>query len=215
MDHKPLSIIQFQRRGMLLVISAPSGGGKSVVLHGLLQIEPAMSYSVSVTSRPPRGSEVDGVDYHFVTRERFEAMIRDGAFYEWAEVHGNLYGTRVATIAAALEKGLDVAMDIDVQGGLAVKRRLPDAVLVFLLPPSLEVLEQRLRGRASDTEEQIRLRLANARQEMRQWRDYDYALVNERLEETVEAVRQIAQAERRRAIRLMPFEGLTGKMGTG
>lgn len=194
--------IHLQRRGMLLALSAPSGCGKSVVLRGLLGVEPGLSYSISVTSRAPRGSEADGVDYHFVTRERFQVLIDQGAFYEWAEVHGNLYGTRVATVEDAQEKGLDVAMDIDVQGGLAIKRRSPEAVLVFLLPPSLEVLEQRLRGRASDAEDQVRLRLANAKAEMRYWRDYDYVLVNERIEASVEAVRQILLAERRRAARL-------------
>jgi len=186
---------------LLLVISAPSGCGKSVVLQQVLQSSAGLVYSVSVTSRAPRGAEVDGRDYHFVTRERFEQLIRENAFYEWAEVHGNLYGTRVDTIEAALAGGLDVALDIDVQGGLAVKRRSPDAVLVFLLPPSREVLEQRLRGRASDTEEQIRLRLDNAMREMEFWPQYDFVLINDRLEETVAAARQILEAERRRASR--------------
>ena len=195
-------LTHFQRRGLLMVISAPSGCGKSVVVRGLLAGEPGLVYSVSVTSRPPRGAEVDGCEYQFVTRERFEAMIREGAFYEWAEVHGNLYGTRADTVAAAREEGRDVVMDLDVQGGLAVKRRAPDAVLVFLLPRSLETLEQRLRSRGSDSEEQVRVRLANARREMRHWRHYDYVLINDDLAETVAAVQGILDAERRRATRL-------------
>jgi guanylate kinase len=194
--------ITFQRRGLLMVISAPSGCGKSVVLHNLRQLEPSLVYSVSVTSRAPRGTEVDGQHYHFVTRERFQELIARDAFYEWAEVHGNLYGTRADTIEDALAQGKDVVLDIDVQGGLAVKRRSPEAVLVFLLPPSLEVLEERLRGRGEDAEEAMRLRLANAIKELPHWRDYDYALINEHLGETVIAVQQILSAERHRPNRL-------------
>jgi guanylate kinase len=194
--------IQFQRRGLLMVISAPSGCGKSVVLKRLLAGQPSLRYSVSVTSRPPRETEVEGRDYHFVTRRQFETMVGKGAFYEWAEVHGNLYGTRVDAVEAALGKGQDMVMDLDVQGGVAVKRRMPDAVLVFLMPPSLVVLEKRLRGRATEPEEQINRRLINARNEMEYWIDYDYVLVNEKLEQTVEAVRKILEAERYRAGRL-------------
>lgn len=196
------TLIQFQRRGILMVLSAPSGCGKSVVLQRLRTARPDLGYSVSVTSRPPRPNEVDGRDYHFVTRHQFQELIGKGAFYEWAEVHGNLYGTRVDFVEAALGKGEDIVMDLDVQGGLAVKRRLPDAVLVFLMPPSLVVLEQRLRGRATDAEEQVRLRLANARTEMHYWRDYDYVLVNRDLDETVGAVSRILEAEQYRAGRL-------------
>ena len=195
--------IQFQRRGLLLVISAPSGCGKSVVLHNLRQLEPTLTYSVSVTSRAPRGSEVDGREYHFVSRERFQELIAQDAFYEWAEVHGNFYGTRADTIQVALGQGRDVVLDIDIQGGLAVKRRSPaDAVLVFLLPPSLAVLEERLRGRGEDSEAAMRLRLANATGEMSNWKHYDYVLVNEHLGETVVAVQEILNAERRRTGRL-------------
>lgn len=194
--------IQFQRRGLLLVISAPSGGGKSAVLQHLMKLEPGLTYSISVTSRAPRGAEVDGREYNFVTREHFEELIRENAFYEWAEVHGNLYGTRADTIEAGLEAGRDIVLDIDVQGALAVKRRSPEAVLIFVMPPSLEILEQRLRGRAEDDDDAIRLRLANAAREMACWEEYDYVLINERLEETVAAAREILGTERRRVPRL-------------
>ena len=192
----------FTQRGLLLVISAPSGGGKSAVLRRLLEQEPNLDYSVSATSRPPRTDEVDGKDYDFVSRERFEELAREDVFYEWAEVHGNLYGTRSDTIDKALEAGKNVTLDIDVQGGLSVKFRSPDSVLVFLMPPAFEVLEQRLRGRGSDAEEDIRLRLENARREMIYWRQYNYVVVNDDLEETVEAVRGILHAERRRVSRM-------------
>lgn len=194
--------IQLQRRGLLLVISAPSGCGKSVVLRKVLACAAGLTYSVSVTSRAPRAGEVDGRDYHFVTRERFQELIQAGAFYEWAEVHGNLYGTRADTVEVALARGQDIVMDIDVQGGLEVKRRSNDAVLVFLLPPSLGVLEKRLRGRATENEDDVLRRLANAKGEMKYWNKYDYALINDRLEETVEAVCRILEAERQRTGRM-------------
>lgn len=195
-------LIRFQRRGLLMVISAPSGCGKSSVLQGLLQGAPELMYSISVTTRPPRQGEVDGRDYHFVTRKRFAQLIGEGAFYEWAEVHGHLYGTRADTVEAALAEGRDVIMDVDVQGALAIKRRAADAVLVFLLPPTFETLDQRLRGRSLDSDEQIHLRLANARGEMRYWDQYDYALINDELDMAVTAVRGILESERLRAARL-------------
>jgi guanylate kinase len=190
-----------KRRGLLIVISAPSGGGKSAVLRRLLAADPTLSYSISYTSRPPRGDEVDGRHYHFVSRERFEEMAAANEFYEFAEVHGNLYGTCAKVIDESIDGGRDVAMDLDVQGGLNVKLRRSRAVLVFLMPPSIELLEERLRGRASDSEEQIQLRMKNARREIEHWDQYDYIVMNRELETTVEAVRAIVQAERCRAAR--------------
>jgi guanylate kinase len=194
---------QYKRRGLLLVISAPSGGGKSAVLQRLLAAEPELAYSVSVTSRPPRAGEVEGKDYFFVSRQRLETMIAQGVFYEWAEVHGNLYGTRQDTIQRALEAGKDVALDIDVQGGMDVKWQSPDAALVFLMPPSFKKLEERLRGRGTDNEEAIQRRLANARHEMQFWRQYDYVVINEDLETAVAEVLQILSAERLRTRHLV------------
>ena len=202
---------QSERRGLLLVISAPSGGGKSAVLARLLEEQPGLSYSVSVTSRKSRGNEVEGKDYTFVTREQFEQMQREDLFYESAEVHGNLYGTRRDTVEKALAAGRDVTLDIDVQGGMDVKWSTPaDAVLVFLMPPSFDVLEKRLRERATDSEEDIQRRLGNARQEMRFWRQYDYVVVNEDLVSCVKEITQILEAERRRTSRMRKPAGWEG-----
>jgi guanylate kinase len=192
---------ELERRGLLLVLSAPSGGGKSAVLQALRRRDPNLDYSISYTSRPPRGNEVDGRDFFFVSRTTFESMIGRRAFYEHAEVHGNLYGTSAEQIERALASRRDIALDVDIQGGLNIKRRLPEAALVFLMPPSMDILERRLRGRASDREDQIQLRLENAREEIRHWDQYDYVVVNEVLEETVDTVERILQAERRRACR--------------
>jgi len=193
---------ELERRGMLLVISAPSGGGKSELVRRLVARDPRISYSVSYTSRRPRGEEADGREYHFVSRETFETMIAEGAFYEHAEVHGNLYGTSAEVVQAALGEGRDVVMDIDVQGALKVKDRSPGAVLVFILPPSMEALEERLRGRETDREEQIQLRLANAEREIESCPQYDYVIINETLDRTLEELVTITRAERCRASRL-------------
>lgn len=193
---------QIDRRGLLLVLSAPSGGGKSAALHELRKRNPDLGYSISYTSRAPRGNEVEGRDYFFVSREKFEQMAAANEFYEHAEVHGNLYGTSAKQIQDAMDRHQDIAMDIDVQGGLNIKRAAPDVVLVFLMPPSMEVLEKRLRGRASDAEDQVRLRMENAQREIEHWNQYDYVVVNEDLERTIVAVEKILHAERNRASRI-------------
>ncbi len=192
---------EFQRRGVLLVLSAPSGGGKSAALQELRKRDSNLGYSISYTSRPVRGHEVNGRDYHFVSRPEFEAMIARDAFYEYAEVHGNLYGTSAEVVEKALNDRRDIALDLDVKGGLNLKRRVPDAVLVFLMPPSMDVLEARLRKRASDAEEQIRLRMKNAENEIEHWNRYDYVVVNENLDRAIEDVQRILEAERHRASR--------------
>lgn len=192
-----------ERRPFLLVLSAPSGGGKSAVLARLLETDPSITYSVSYTTRERRGHEQDGVDYHFVTLKKFNEMIEAEAFYEFANVHGHMYGTSAGAIDDALHKGKDVAMDIDVQGGLNIRKKRPqDSVLIFLMPPSMSILEERLRGRASDNEEAIRLRMKNAEREIEHWNSYDYMLVNEDLDATVAEVRKIVEAERARTTRL-------------
>lgn len=190
-----------KRSGLLLVLSAPSGGGKSAVLKALLAKDEGIGYSISFTSRPPRGDEVEGRDFRFVTREKFQSMITAGEFYEYAEVHGNLYGTSARVIEDALAEGRDIALDLDVQGGLNIKSRQPGAALIFLMPPSMEILEQRLRGRNSDDEEQIRLRMKNARREIEHWSRYDYVVMNEEIDRTVADVARIVEAERSRASR--------------
>lgn len=201
-----MSEYQLQRRGVLLVVSAPSGTGKSVVLKGVFERYPNLEYSVSCTTRPMRPGEVDGESYHFITEDAFKRKVEENAFYEWAEVHGNLYGTLHAPIEKALAEGRDVALDIDIQGGLNVKQHSPDAVLVFLLPPSPEVLEQRLRGRATDSDEAIALRLKNARDETRFWPEYDYVVINRDLEKTIGRVSAIFESERHRCLRVKSIE---------
>ena len=206
--------IRLVRKGMLIVVSSPSGGGKSSVIEALLRTDPLMEYSVSVTSRPPRQGEKDGVAYHFVSEAQFRKWIDEGRFYEWAVVYDHLYGTRRDIIMEKLNRGRDVIMDLDFQGGLNIKRQSPDAVLVFLLPPALDVLEKRLRARGTDTEDVIRIRLSNVHEEMRHAMQYDYVLINDNLNETIEDVREIIKAERHRASRLELSTG-EEKSGTG
>jgi len=200
-DFAPMAL-SFRRKGMLIVVSAPSGGGKSTILRAVMNRMDGLEYSISATTRLPRAGEIDGRDYFFLSREEFQARIAEGGFLEHAEVHGNLYGTPRAEIERACLSGRDIVLDIDVQGGAQVKRRAPDAALIFILPPSLAELERRLRDRASDSPADIELRLRNARNEMRRWRDYDYAVINDDLERAVRDVEEIIRAERRRVSRL-------------
>lgn len=188
--------ITLEPEGILLVLSSPSGGGKSSICRAVLSADPRMAYSISVTSRRPRGDEVDGSDYHFVSEDEFARLIEQGAFYEWARVHGNFYGTRRDTIEEKLAQGRDVVMDLDVTGGLNIKKANDKAVLVFVLPPSLQVLEERLRRRNTDCEEVIQQRLINARYEINFAEKYDYAVVNEDLQSTISNIRRILEAER-------------------
>lgn len=183
--------------GMLIVLSAPSGCGKTTMVQRLMQSLPGLVFSVSHTTRAPRGREVDGVDYHFVDVATFLAL-RDqqpSGFLEWAEVHGNYYGTSVGAVQQQLVAGNDVLLDIDVQGAAQVRAQ-GKPVTVFIAPPSLDVLEQRLRGRGTESEATIDKRLRNARQEMAAVGDYDYLIVNDRLDEAVDILRSIVIAER-------------------
>lgn len=187
------------RPGRLLVVSGPSGTGKSTVCRELLKRVPDATWSVSATTRAPRGQEAEGCDYYFVSRQRFEEMIRAGQLLEWAEYVGNLYGTPREPVEKALAAGKVVVMEIDVQGGRQIAERMPDAIRVFLLPPSDEELGRRLAGRKTETSEQQQKRLAVARQEIeqaRQWSCYQYFLVNETVEQTVQDVIRIIEAER-------------------
>jgi guanylate kinase len=180
----------------VIVVSAPSGAGKTTVLARVLGELPGIRFSVSHTTRPPRWKERDGVDYHFVGREGFLRLRDEGRLLEWAEVHGNLYGTGLAEIERARDEGQDVLLDVDVQGAAQVRSRIPDAVTVFLLPPSYEALERRLRGRAQDGEQAIRGRLAMAGREIGAFEQYDYAIVNEDLDVCVEDLKSIVRAAR-------------------
>jgi guanylate kinase len=187
------------RRGQLFIVSAPSGSGKTTLVERLVQQVPALRMSRSYTSRPARAGEQEGVDYNFVTRERFEAMIRERAFLEWADVFGNYYGTGAADTDAHLARGDDVVLVIDVQGAKQVREKGLEAVGVFVLPPSAGVLEQRLRGRSKDSDEQIRRRLAVACREVGEYGNYEYVVVNDEVDSAVDALRAIVLAERARA----------------
>lgn len=193
--------------GLLLVLSAPSGTGKTTLARRLVAAIPGARFSVSVTTRAPRGRERDGVDYHFVSPGRFEELVRQGAFAEWAEVHGQRYGTPRSTVEEALAAGLVAVFDIDVQGGAAIRSGWPDRTAsVFVLPPSPAELERRLRGRSTDTDEEIRQRLAAARLEVARGASaYQYLVVNDVLEEAVACIGAIVVHERaRRAGRSEP-----------
>lgn len=188
--------ITLQNQGMLIVLSSPSGGGKSSICQALLAADPNLEYSISVTSRPPRGDEVNGSDYFFVGEEEFRKQIEQEAFYEWAKVHGNYYGTRRDLVDEKLARGKDIVLDIDVVGGLNIKKMSERAVLVFILPPSMKVLEDRLRKRGTDGEEVIQTRLANARHEINFAQKYDYMVVNQDLNRTIGLIRHIIESER-------------------
>lgn len=179
------------RKGIALVISAPSGAGKTTLLQRLLREFPQFGYSISCTTRQPRQGEVDGKDYVFLSREEFEQRRAQGYFAEWAEVHGNLYGTPLAPVQDSLQRGQDVLFDIDVQGAAQLKLSLAEAVFIFILPPSMTELERRLRSRALDDEATIERRMANARQEMLESRWYDALVINDDLDTAYDALRSV------------------------
>ena len=185
-------------RGLLFIVSAPSGTGKTTLVERLVQDLPNLHMSRSYTSRPARAGEREGVDYNFISRERFDAMVRDGAFLEWAEVFGNCYGTSAADTEAMLARGRDVVLVIDVQGARQVRSRGIETVGVFVLPPSAAILEQRLRGRSKDTEEQIRRRFEAACREVDEFAQYEHVIVNDELETAAARIGAIVMAERTR-----------------
>jgi guanylate kinase len=188
------------RKGLCLVLSAPSGAGKSTLVSRLRAEFPGFAYSISCTTRAPRGAEQDGVHYHFLSREKFLAKRDAGYFAEWAEVHGNFYGTPKAPVEEKLARGHDMLFDIDVQGALQLKAVFPQALYVFILPPSKEVLERRLRGRGTDSEEVIARRMTNALGELEQAKYFDYHIVNDDIEEAADELRAVYVAGRARAI---------------
>src|SRR5271163_4627999 len=186
--------------GILFIISAPSGSGKSTLVSQLLTLVEGLDFSISYTTRAPRGSEIDGREYHFTTRAEFERMIAANEFLEWAEVFGNYYGTARSALRTAREQGKDLLLDIDVQGALQILEKMPEAVSIFVLPPSPQVLEMRLRNRSQaermTVEAIIARRLAEAREELKQIWDYRYALVNDVLDQAATELRAIVLAER-------------------
>ena len=205
-----------RRRGLMLVLSSPSGAGKSTIARSLRQAFPTVGMSVSVTTRARRGNEIDGQDYHFIDKRTFERMREDGELMEWAEVHSNLYATPKQPVLDAMAEGRDMLFDIDWQGAqqmAAVEEVKEDLVSIFILPPSMAELKARLRRRAEDAEDVIARRVANAREEIAHWGEYQYVLINDDLDVCFNRVRDILEAERlrrqRRIEALEPFvEGL-------
>ncbi len=184
------------RRGVPFVVAAPSGTGKTTVCHQVVQNDPLVEFSVSHTTRERRDDEAEGIDYHFVTQERFQEMVREDAFLEWAEYDGNRYGTSRASIEEPLARGRDMLLEIEVQGAAQVRERRGDARFIFLLPPSMEALRERLCARNTDAPERIERRLALAAREMEEVIRFDYAVVNDDLERCVAEVGEILRGER-------------------
>lgn len=191
--------------GSLFVISGPSGTGKGTICKSLLQRRPDMFYSVSATTRLPRAGETDGVHYHFIDKLIFKDMIERDEFMEWAEVYDNFYGTPKNPVLEALKRGTDVLLEIDVQGALKVKKKAPDAVYIFIVPPSLNVLRERIIGRGTDSIEVIDKRMAKAIGEMENLHEYNYIVINEFLDEAVHKVESIITAEKCRSQRYRLF----------
>jgi guanylate kinase len=185
-------------QGILFVISSPSGGGKGTLIKRLREAVPGVGYSVSWTTRAPRPSEVDGVNYRFVSEDEFAGMIHAGGFVEWAVVHGHHYGTTRAAVEQALAQGLDIILEIDVQGARAVRTTMGSVVSVFILPPSFEVLRERLTLRMTERPEELELRLANARGEVAEYRHFDYLILNDEVERAAAQLASVVWAERAR-----------------
>ncbi len=186
----------------VFIISAPSGSGKSTLVARLMSNVQGLMFSVSYTTRKPRGTEVDGHSYRYVSRAEFESMIEAGEFLEWAEVFGNYYGTHRCILQEARAQGKDLVLDIDVQGARQLREQIPEAVSIFILAPSRQTLEQRLRARSEDRDEVIARRLGEAAEEIRKYDQYDYVLINRSLEESTETLCAIVRAERVRRIRI-------------
>lgn len=188
------------RKGFLLVVSGPSGVGKGTVTQELLKSNDNLVFSISSTTRKPREMEINGQDYFFLDRDEFERQAKEGKFLEYAKVHENMYGTPKDFVLEGIEKGKIIVLEIDVQGALQVKENYPNGVFVFLLPPSLEELETRLTHRGTESEEQIAIRLANARDELSKFNEYQYAVINDRVENAVRDINAIIDAEKLRVM---------------
>ena len=187
-----------------IVVTGPSGAGKTSLCYGVVRDCPDVVYSISATTRPGREDEVTGRDYHFMEPARFREMIGAGELLEWAEVHGQFYWTPRFSVVPSLEKGKKVIMDIDVQGGISMRKVFPDGVFVFVIPPSMKILEERLRKRKTESEDVLKTRLRNAMEETRYWKHYDYLIVNDKLDAALAQLKSIIVAEDSRLKRLIP-----------
>ena len=192
-----------QREGVLFVISAPSGAGKTTLCKEIIDIFPGLRHSVSYTTRTPRPGEVHGRDYFFVGKDEFSRMVAAGEFAEWAEVHGNLYGTSLSTLKQCRSQGIDLILDIDCQGAQQLKGRFDGGVYIFILPPSIAELRRRLDGRSSDSEEVIETRINNAAAEIKEARWYDYIIVNDKFSVAAEQLKSVLIAEQCRSSRVL------------
>lgn len=192
------SVPDRRRHGTLFVVSAPSGAGKTSLCHELVTLLPDLRYSVSCTTRKPRPGEVESRDYHFVDEATFRGMIKEGAFLEWAEVYGNLYGTPRAPIREWIAQGIDVLLDIDTQGALQIRQHEPEAVSIYILPPSLEALRRRLEDRKGDSPDEIAGRLKKAKDEVKHYHDYMHVIINDDFKFSVRQLEAIVLAERTR-----------------
>jgi guanylate kinase len=193
-----------QHPGNVFVVSAPSGAGKSTLTQRLVQSVPDLIFSISFTTRAPRPGEVDGRDYFFIDEAGFDAMVREGGFVEWVQVYGHRYGTGRDWLSGVLATGRDVLLDIETTGALNLRRAIPDARMIFILPPSAAALEQRLRGRGKDSDEQIRIRMQHARHEVELYHAYDYLVMNDDLELAYKQFESIIHATRASRERMAP-----------
>ena len=188
-------------RGTLFVVSSPSGGGKGTIIREVLDVVPNLSYSVSFTTRAPRPGEHNGREYFFISPELFHEMVASGEFLEWACVHGNYYGTAKQQVAEETAAGVDIVLEVDVQGAASVRQLLLDSVSIFILPPSYEVLKERLIARGTDSPEELEVRLRNAPEELRQYSAFDYVIINDEVDRAVAQLASIIYAERARCVR--------------
>ena len=196
-----------KREGLILILSAPSGAGKTSLCRELFKTFPDMKESVSYTTRAPRVGEVEGEAYHFVSNEVFDGMVAEDAFAEWAEVHGNKYGTALSTLEEARKNGVDLVLDIDCQGAMRLKEQFEGGVYVFIMPPSMEELRRRLEHRSSDAQEVIELRIARAAAEIREARWYDYIIFNDNFDVACRELAAVVIAHRRKTFRMMEKVG--------